>query len=64
MLDDSLKVNLDSYVFKAGDSYYAELQGDVLRVDTLGYAGSSSTGPYRYPLVTAELISTESALCC
>lgn len=39
---DTLKVNTDSYIFKAGKSYYVELQGDVLRVDTLGYAESGS----------------------
>lgn len=58
-----MKVNSDSYVFKAGSSYYAELQGDVLKVDTIGYSGSSS-GPYRYPLVTAELTSASGSLCC
>lgn len=39
---DTLKVNTDSYIFKAGKSYYIELQGDVLKVDTLGYAESGS----------------------
>lgn len=41
-VDGALKVNTDSYIFKAGKSYYVELQGDVLRVDTLGYIESGS----------------------
>lgn len=65
-LAEELKVNQDSYTFKAEKSYYTELQGDVLRVDTLGYSPSSggSSGPYRYPLVTAELSAVEGSLCC
>lgn len=39
---DTLKVNTDSYIFKTGKSYYVELQEDVLKVDTLGYAESGS----------------------
>lgn len=68
-LAKELKVNQDSYTFKAEKSYYTELQGDVLRVDTLGYSPSSdggggSSGPYRYPLVTAELSVVGGSLCC
>lgn len=68
-LAEELKVNQDSYTFKAEKSYYTELQGDVLRVDTLGYSPSSDGGggssrPYRYPLVTAELSAVGGSLCC
>lgn len=68
-LAEDLKVNQDSYTFKAEKSYYTELQGDVLRVDTLGYSpngngGGESSGPYRYPLVTAELSAVNGSLCC
>lgn len=68
-LAKELKVNQDSYTFKAEKSYYTELQGDVLRVDTLGYSPSSDGGggssrPYRYPLVTAELSAVGGSLCC
>ena len=68
-LAEDLKVNQDSYTFKAEKSYYTELQGDVLRVDTLGYSpsgngGGGSSGPYRYPLVTAELSAINGQLCC
>ena len=68
-LAEELKVNQDSYVFKAEKSYYTELQSDVLKVDTLGYSPSSDGGgessrPYRYPLVTAELSTVGGSLCC
>lgn len=71
---DTLKVNIDSYVFKAGKSYYAELQGDVLKVDTLGYSeiqpgsGSGSSESVRYKLMTKTLqegtYNSKSVLTC
>ena len=69
-----MKVNIDSYVFKAGKSYYAELQGDVLKVDTLGYSeiqpgsGSGSSESVRYKLMTKTLqegtYNSKSVLTC
>ena len=58
-----LSVNRDSYVFEAGTRYYAEVQNDILKVDTFGYSGGSSL-PSRYKLVTAELSSLNGSLCC
>lgn len=55
---DTLKVNTDSYVFKAGKSYYVELQGDVLRVDTLGYAESGSDVVVDQALASGTKIAT------
>ncbi len=65
-LATELSVNQDSYVFKAGKKYYAELQNDILKVDTFGYNGNSggSALPARYRLVNASLTTAGSSLSC
>lgn len=67
--DTSLQINIDTYTFLPDTSYQIEVQGDVVRVDTLGYSassgggggGSGGSGPYRYPLIVASPVSSDTS---